>query len=123
MIDYCDVDRENKVIQYTVDGMDAYYLLYDPDEIAVDASAVGSVSLSSGTIARGNMVGAAAATTVNSGKAIVLESYESSASSSIAKNFHYRSQYFKECAEKKRSFRYREKGRYPDRPHARTVAV
>lgn len=100
MIDYCDVDRENKVIQYTVDGIDAYYLLYDPDEIAVDASAVGSVSLSSGTIARGNMVGAAAATTVNSGKAIVLESYESSASSSIAKNFHYRSQYFKECAEK-----------------------
>ena len=33
-IDYCDVDRDSGVIQYWVDGLEAYYLLYDLDEVA-----------------------------------------------------------------------------------------
>ena len=100
-IDYCDVDRDSGVIQYWVDGLEAYYLLYDLDEVANgDASSVSSALTASASTYATDVVGAVSrTTTVTSGKALVLESYASSASSDIAKDFHYRSSYFKQCAE------------------------
>ncbi|MCI7209816.1 MAG: S-layer homology domain-containing protein, partial [Butyricicoccus sp.] len=100
-IDYCDVDRDSGVIQYWVDGLEAYYLLYDLDKVANgDASSVSSALTASASTYATDVVGAVSrTTTVTSGKALVLESYASSASSDIAKDFHYRSSYFKQCAE------------------------
>ncbi len=100
-IDYCDVDRDSGVIQYWVDGMEAYYLLYDLDEVANgDASSVSSALTASASTYGTAMVGAASSSsTISSGKALVLESYEYTNQSNSAKNFHYRSDYFKACAE------------------------
>lgn len=100
-IDYCDVDRENGVIQYWIDGLEAYYLLYDLDEVANgDAASVNSALTASASTYGTAMVGAASSSsTISSGKALVLESYEYTNQSNSAKNFHYRSDYFKACTE------------------------
>ena len=100
-IDYCDVDRDSGVIQYWIDGLEAYYLLYDLDEVANgDASSVNSALTASASTYGTAMVGAASSSsTISSGKALVLESYEYTNQSNIAKDFHTRSDYFKACAE------------------------
>ena len=100
-IDYCDVDRDSSVIQYWIDGLEAYYLLYDLDEVANgDASSVNSALTASASTYGTAMVGAASSSsTISSGKALVLESYEYTNQSNIAKDFHTRSDYFKACAE------------------------
>ena len=100
-IDYCDVDRDNGVIQYWVDGLEAYYLLYNPDEVANgDASSVSSALTASASTYGTAMVGAASSSsTISSGKALVLESYEYTAQSKAAQDFHYRSNFFKTCTE------------------------
>lgn len=99
-IDYCDVDRDNGVIQYWIDGLEAYYLLYNPDEVANgDASSVSSALTASASTYGTAMVGAASSSsTISSGKALVLESYEYTDQSNIAKDFHYRSNFFKTSA-------------------------
>lgn len=101
-IDYCDVDRDNGVIQYWVDGLEAYYLLYDLDEVANgDASSISSsltATASASTYSTATVGATSSSSTISSGKALVLESYEYTAQSKAAQDFHYRSNFFKTSA-------------------------
>ncbi len=102
-IDYCDVDRDNGVISYEIDGCKFAYFLRD---ITADATAgSASTSTSSSQLVTGNfttsdnasnLVGASSRS--SNGKALILNYYPSSDKSSAAQDFHNANSIYEGCA-------------------------
>lgn len=108
MIDYCDVDRDNGVIQYWVDGCEFAYFLYDVSSEGmtdgtrsplIDTSSQSTASSSRSTASSltispdtvncaSNLVGAAP----SNQKALILDYYSASSSHPYASHFHKFSQ-------------------------------
>ena len=103
-IDYCDVDRDNGVISYEIDGCKFAYFLREIGAGATDGSISNSTNsnqfvISNSTIFdnASNLVGSSF-NTKSHGKALILNYYPSSDNSSDAQNFRTVTSIYEGCA-------------------------
>lgn len=115
-IDYCDVDRDNGVISYEIDGCKFAFFLYDVEKQGLapttgsaftisstsssSQSTAGSLTISPNIVSyASNLVGAASSVSYN-GNALILDYYSKNSSDDQAGDFHLITENVEDCFRK-----------------------